>query len=131
MDLTTEFGRQQAHAAGGQAHRIACLIEEALAAEDRQHQHDALTVLFHVREVDAECCDEFDQLLDRLAKELSDGEEDSLYKGFFEWRSKALAAQMQRDQLTDLAIDVLSGNPIDHGQELAKILHGERNEMAR
>lgn len=131
MDLTTKFGRQQAYAEGGPIADTAALIEDALTADDRERQEDALEVLIHVREFDVEHSDEFDKLLDELNDGLPDGVDTPLYKHFFAWRTEVLAAQLQRDQLVDLAIDVLSGAPVDHGQALAKILHGEAYEMAR
>lgn len=106
MDLTTEFGRQQAHAAGGKAHRIACLIEEALAADDRERNERVLEILEDLPTVFSHCAeDDLQHAHDELGHQ---------------WGMEFEAAPMQELRLLLLAL-------VDKQKQLNHLIEGAKD----
>jgi hypothetical protein len=111
MDLTTKLGRQQAYAAGGEIADTAALIEDALAADERERNEQALEALDDA-DVDvifgSDRSEEFDRLLDDLAEQLGSTDH-ALYQKFVAWQTEALQAQARSDQMLDHVRNILKG----------------------
>lgn len=112
MDFTTEQGRAQAYADSAASAEQVRLVEKALLCRDNDRIDQALEAL---HDADTDCIfgddrsDEFDRLLDALAKVLPDGIDDPLYRAFLQVQSEAIAAQAKTDQMVDHVIKILEG----------------------